>query len=141
MMMCKLCKIKSILNKNKIILLIVFLFSFLNLSVFAEYLSSEKFGYTIDLPDGFYVSDSNETGYFLESDFIPIEIIINVYEGTRFKSTKECLEFSSSKLQGEIQIEDFIWRNRQTSLGSMNFYFNNVLCDSWALCVNLPDNN
>ena len=141
MMMCKLCKIKSILNKNKIILLIVFLFSFLNLSVFAEYLSSEKFGYTIDLPDGFYVSDSNETGYFLESDFIPIEIIINVYDGTRFKSTKECLEYSSSKLQGEIQIEDFIWRNRQTSLGSMNFYFNNVLCDSWALCVNLPDKN
>ena len=52
----------------------------------------------------------------------------------------EAMELAS-KLQGEIQIEDFIWRNRQTSLGSMNFYFNNVLCDSWALCVNLPDKN
>ena len=141
MMMCKLCKLKSVVCKNKFFLLVFLLFSIFNFSVFAEYLSSEKFGYTLDLPDGFYVSDSNDTGYFLESDFIPIEIIINVYEGTRFKSTKECLEFSSSKLQGEIQIEDFSWRNRQTSLGSMNFYFNNVLCDSWALCVNLPDKN
>ena len=141
MMMCKLSKLKSVVCKNKFFLLVFLLFSIFNFSVFAEYLSSEKFGYTLDLPDGFYVSDSNDTGYFLESDFIPIEIIINVYEGTRFKSTKECLEFSSSKLQGEIQIEDFSWRNRQTSLGSMNFYFNNVLCDSWALCVNLPDKN
>ena len=91
MMMCKLCKIKSVLSKNKFFLLVIFLFSIFSFSVFAEYLSSEKFGYTLDLPDGFYVSDSNETGYFLESDFIPIEIIINVYDGTRFKSTKECL--------------------------------------------------
>ena len=97
------------------------------LSVNAEYLSSEIFNYTIDLPDGFYVKESNSTGYFLESDFIPIEIIVNVYDNSRFDSTSECLEYCSSKLQGQIEIEDYTWRNRQTSLGAMSFYFNNVL--------------
>ena len=110
-------------------------------SLSAEYLSSEEFGYTIDLPDGFYVSDSNSTGYFLESDFIPIEIIINVYESSRFSSSSECLDFCADKLQGNIEIENFTWRNRQTSLGSMYFYFNNVLCDAWALAIQLPEKN
>lgn len=136
MIMCKLFN----LNKRFFILFVLIQFFFC-LSVSAEYLSSEEFGYTIDLPDGFYVAESNSTGYFLESEFIPIEIIINVYESSRFSSSKECLEFCSDKLQGNIEIENFTWRNRQTSLGSMSFYFNNILCDAWALAVQLPDKN
>ena len=136
MIMCK--QFNFIKRFFLIFVLFQFLFCF---SVSAEYFTSEEFGYTIDLLDGFYVSDSNSTGYFLQSDFIPIEIIINVYEGSRFSSASECLDFCSDKLQGNIEIQNFTWRNRQTALGSMNFYFNNVLCDSWALAVNLPDKN
>ena len=141
MIMCKLCKIKSVVCKNKFIFLVFLLFSIFNFSISAEYLSSEEFGYTIDFPDGFYVAESNSTGYFLQSDFIPIEIIINVYEDSRFSSSTECLEFCSDKLQGNIELQNFTWRNRQTSLGSMNFYFNNVLCDAWALAVPIPEKN
>ena len=142
MIMCKLFNFyKQNLNVNKFICwFVLFQFVFI-LSVNAEYLSSEIFNYTIYLPDGFYVKESNSTGYFLESDFIPIEIIVNVYDNSRFDSTSECLEYCSSKLQGQIEIEDYTWRNRQTSLGAMSFYFNNVLCESWALAVNLPDKN
>ena len=136
MIMCKLFN----LNK-RFFILFVLIQIFFCFSVSAEYLSSEEFGYTIDLPDGFYVAESNSTGYFLESEFIPIEIIINVYESSRFSSSKECLEFCSDKLHGNIEIENFTWRNRQTSLGSMSFYFNNILCDAWALAVQLPDKN
>ena len=136
MIMCK--QFNFIKRFFLIFVLFQFLFCF---SISAEFLTSEEFGYTIDLLDGFYVSDSNSTGYFLQSDFIPIEIIINVYEGSRFSSASECLDFCSDKLQGNIEIQNFTWRNRQTALGSMNFYFNNVLCDSWALAVNLPDKN
>jgi hypothetical protein len=73
MIMCK--QFNFIKRFFLIFVLFQFLFCF---SVSAEYLISEEFGYTIDLLDGFYVSDSNSTGYFLQSDFIPIEIIINV---------------------------------------------------------------
>ena len=76
MIMCKLFNFyKQNLNVNKFICwFVLFQFVFI-LSVNAEYLSSEIFNYTIDLQDGFYVKESNSTGYFLESDFIPIEII------------------------------------------------------------------
>ena len=135
MIMCKLFNFyKQNLNVNKFICwFVLFQFVFI-LSVNAEYLSSEIFNYTIDLPDGFYVKESNSTGYFLESDFIPIEIIVNVYDNSRFDSTSECLEYCSSKLQGQIEIEDYTWRNRQTSLGAMSFYFNNVLCEN-SFCI------
>ena len=99
MIMCK--QFNFIKRFFLIFVLFQFLFCF---SVSAEYFTSEEFGYTIDLLDGFYVSDSNSTGYFLQSDFIPIEIIINVYEGSRFSSASECLDFCSDKLQGNIEI-------------------------------------
>lgn len=122
----------------KIIFAVVFLF-FLPFSIFSEEFIDEDYGYTLDLPEGFAVSDMTEDGmsYMLSHSGFPVDVVIKLYEGTN--NSEEMLTTSLSKLgASHANIDSFKWRNVDCNITQFSMFSQ---YDGWALSVPLTQRN
>ena len=98
------------------------LFFFLSLfSIFAELMSSAKFGYTIDLPEGFVMVDGteDESMFQFASEIVPVQVLLNVSSSQKNEEAflKANLKKLGAVLKGE-KIDSVSWRRRKAYLAS-----------------------
>lgn len=111
--------------------------------VYGEYVGSETYGYTLDLPEGFVLtaSSGNGSGYQLEHTFYPVDIVLRIYDAATYESAEKAMNSTLIKLSASAETSTVSWRNTESviSLFSMTIPGTYIPCKGWGICIPLPE--
>lgn len=108
---------RSVAFKRFSTLFLILLFSSF---IFAEPITDNDFGYSLDIPEGFEISDYTEDGmsYLFTHPNIPVTLALKVISNPDIKSSAEALSVSLNKLKAKSQIDNFEWNDSKCSISS-----------------------
>ncbi len=107
----------------------------------AEQMQSPTWGYSLDLPEGFDLTSSQEgTRYQFDHSLLPITLIIASYPMERYETAREALENAYTSLQLQGEIESVRWKHTDNSVGVFTIGSSGSEYSGWAASVLLPDN-
>ena len=108
----------------------------------AELFSSSHYGWTLDLPEGFFLSDATDDGlsYFFEHDFMKVRLAIKIFPNGKFQRNDLAMEDALNKLNADGEIDGFLWRERQVSVANFSFQIpgNQTAQSGWGISASLP---
>ena len=111
-------------------------------AVSAELFSSSHYGWTLDLPEGFFLSDATDDGlsYFFEHDFMKVRLAIKIFPRGKFQRNDLAMEDTLNKLRADGEIDGFLWRERQVSIANFSFQIpgNKTAQSGWGISASLP---
>lgn len=128
--------------RKNILRVFAFVFVFLGFSrVHASLITSEKFNYTIDMPEGFEITDmeSDETTVIFKSKYLECYALVKVWPESKFTSSKEALTDTFTRLSASSDFSECIWRRQRCAIAS--FSSSKLLDENakgWAVCAPLP---
>lgn len=131
---------------KKLFLLLPFIFAIQINSLFAELVTSEKFSYSIDFPEGFLLLDGteDETSLLFKHQVLAVNAFIRVWPQSSFKDSKTASVETMKKLSAKIEdSSDFMWRGKTCTLSkfSMKNAAYNETQNGWSLATPLSDNS
>lgn len=128
---------KYIFNTKKIILAIsFFVFSLFNpIKLNAEIIQDSIYKFSLDIPEGFVLSDTSEDGmtYLFTHPNIPVEFSLKIEKTSETKSPY-VLEKTLSKLSAAFSIDDFSWNNTDCAISDFAFKLDKNY-SGWAVCA------
>lgn len=129
------------LKSKHISILCAVVLLFMAIPTQAEILVSENWGYALDLPEGFTLTQKNDEGdsYLFEHTILPVQVVVRLYPITRFDTSKKALDFSFSSLNASGETTEVDWRNADCLLSNFSMSLNNTGYEGWALTTSLPE--
>lgn len=115
-------------------------FIFLSFS-HANLITSEKFNYTLDLPEGFEITDmeTDETTVIFKNKYLEVYVLIKVWQDSRFTSSMESLKDTLTRLKASTEYSQCTWRRQDCTLST---FTSPSLLESnakgWASGIPLP---
>ena len=109
---------------------------------FADYLTSDSYGYTIDFPKGFDVLDGEEDGSsaLLKHQFVQVQVMLKVWNDGTYHDAAAALGATFGKVGAAGDIESVRWRNQNCALST--FTMRNAAVQGeqagWAAAYTLP---
>ncbi len=111
----------------------------------AEFFSSERYGWIMDLPEGFKIADitPDEQSVFMEHTFMPVRLAVKLYPSTRYTRSDLALEDVLNTLNADGEIEGFDWNGAPASISSFSFTLNRNMAkqNGWGLSTTLQEND
>jgi len=117
---------------------------------FATMMTSEKYKYSIDFPEGFEMVDGteDESMFLFASDIVPVQVLLKVSENE--KSAEEFLRANLKKLNAMLtnsvssknKLGEIIWRRKKVSIAQFTMQ-NQIFTETQqgiAVCVPCMDN-
>lgn len=132
-------QLQKFYNKGCLILALV-LFSVLPAT--ADQMGSATFGFSLDLPEGFVVTENtgDGRGYQFKHQFCSVEIIIRIYETRRYQSAQAALEDTLNKLSASsTDIDAVEWRQTDCSLAQFQIALAGHAYGGRGVAVELPE--
>lgn len=131
---------------KKLLLLLPLIFIFTVNSLFAELVSSEKFSYSIDFPEGFQLLDGtdDETSLLFKHQILAVNAFIRIWPKSTYKDSENATTETMKKLSAKIQdTSNFTWRGKTCTLSkfSMKNAAYKDTQDGWSLAAPLSDNS
>ncbi len=123
-------------------ILILFLLYLICFSAFADIITSEKFSYSIDFPEGYEITEMepDETTVIFKNKYLAAHALIRVWPVSKFKSADEALKDTLTRLKASADYSEAIWRRQKCSIAS--FESPALLPDGkakgWGACIPLP---
>ena len=117
--------------KIKFIFFLIILFAS---QLFAEKITDRDFGFSLDIPEGFEISDYSEDGmsYVFAHPNIPVTLIMKITNDMKSKNAGEVLKANLSKLSAKGENDAFLWNN--VECGISNFSMNiDTSYTGWAV--------
>ncbi|MCK9170073.1 MAG: hypothetical protein M0P01_06620 [Treponema sp.] len=108
----------------------------------AESVTDNEFGWSLDLPEGFKVDDHTDDGmsYLFSHDRMPVSLAVKLYEKGTYTSADDALSGAVAKLPaGTCRKTQFIWRNTDCALGTFSMTLGQKEYAGWAEAVTLPE--
>lgn len=126
-------------NIFRIFILVFFFLGFGNLH--ASLITSQKFNYTIDMPEGFEITDmeSDETTVMFKSKYLQVSALVKIWPDSKFKNAKEALSDTFNRLSAQSDFLECIWRRQRCAAAS--FSSPSLLEENakgWAVSIPLP---
>ena len=126
--------------KKLSIIFLLYLFSF---SAFSEIITSEKFNYSIDFPEGYEILDmeKDETTVIFKNKYLQAHALIRVWPESKFKSADEALKNTLSRLKANADYSECIWRRQKCSIASLESTLliqDGTEAQGWGACIPLP---
>lgn len=127
---------------KKILRLFTFILFFFGISnIYASLITSEKFNYTIDMPEASEIMDmeQDETTVIFKNKYLEAYTLIKVWPDSKFKSAKESLTDTFTRLGAESEFSECIWRRQRCAIAT--FSSNKLLDENakgWAVSIPLP---
>ncbi len=128
--------------KKNFLRIFLFFCIFFNFSaLYANLVTSQKFSYTLDLPEGFEITamEADETSVIFKSKYLEAYALSKVWENSRFSSAKDALSQTLSKLKSESEFSECLWRRQKCAIAS--FSSHSLLDENakgWGISVPLP---
>ncbi len=108
-------------------------------SAFSEFYSSSYYGWTLDLPEGFRLSDASDDGlsFFLEHEFMKVRVAVKMYAVERYQRGDLAMEEVLNKLGADGEIDGFLWNGRHASIAQYSFQIpgNDKAQAGWGISV------
>lgn len=94
----------------------------------------------IDLPEGYRVTDLSKDGksFQLQCDFLPVQLIIKIYDKKAYKSAKEAVDDNLTRLKAKSDCESFKWRYQEAALSSFTCTLGSQKVAGYAASAVLP---
>lgn len=126
--------------KKNLILFLLYLICF---SAFADIITSEKFSYSIDFPEGYEISDmeKDETTVIFKNKYLAAHALIRVWPQDKFKSADAALKDTLTRLKAKADYSEAVWRRQKCSIASFESPLllpNNESSKGWGVCIPLP---
>ena len=127
-------------NMRKIsIICLLYLISF---SAFGEIITSEKFTYSIDFPEGYEITDmeKDETTVIFKNKYLLAHALIRVWPESKFKSADAALKDTLARIKATADYSDAIWRRQKCSIASFEspLLLPEGTSKGWGACIPLP---
>ena len=123
------------------LLVIAFVF-FCVLPATADQMGSATFGFSLDLPEGFVVTENtgDGRGYQFKHQFCSVEIIIRIYETKRYQSAQAALQDTLTRLSASsTDIDAVEWRQTDCSLAQFQITLAGQEYGGRGVAVELPE--
>lgn len=115
---------------------------FLTIPAFSEIITSEKFNYSVDFPEGYEILDmeEDETTVIFKNRYLDAHALIKVWENAKFASSMDAIKNTLSRIKASSDFSECVWRRQKCTIASFESAI--VLPDSaaqgWAVCIPLP---
>ncbi|MBQ4378021.1 MAG: hypothetical protein II821_02345 [Treponema sp.] len=110
--------------------------------VFSEIITSEKFSYSIDFPEGYEITDmeTDETTVIFKNKYLAAHALIRVWPDSKFKSADEALKDTLKRLNATADYSEAVWRRQKCSIASFEspLLFPDGAAKGWGACIPLP---
>ena len=109
-------------------MLVIAFVLFCTIPVLADQMGSATFGFSLDLPEGFVVTENSGDGwgYQFKHQFWSAQIIIRIYETKHYQSARLALEDTLNKLSASsTDIDAVEWRQTDCSLAQFQIQLGN----------------
>ena len=123
-------------------LLVIAFVLFCTIPVLADQMGSATFGFSLDLPEGFVVTENtgDGRGYQFKHQFCSVEIIIRIYETKRYQSAQAALQDTLNKLSASsTDIDAVEWRQTDCSLAQFQIALAGQAYGGRGVAVELPE--
>lgn len=132
------------MNKKRLYhgLLVIAFVLFCTIPVLADQMGSATFGFSLDLPEGFVVTENtgDGRGYQFKHQFCSVEIIIRIYETKRYQSAQAALQDTLNKLSASsTDIDAVEWRQTDCSLAQFQIALAGQAYGGRGVAVELPE--
>lgn len=121
---------------------IIFLLYLITFSAFAEIITSEKFTYSIDFPEGYEIIDmeKDETTVIFKNKYLLAHALIRVWPESKFKSADAALKDTLARIKATADYSDAIWRRQKCSIASFEspLLLPDGAAKGWGACIPLP---
>ena len=129
-------------TKNMRKISIIFLLYLITFSAFAEIITSEKFTYSIDFPEGYEITDmeQDETTVIFKNKYLLAHALIRVWPESKFKSADAALKDTLARIKATADYSDAIWRRQKCSIASFEspLLLPDGAAKGWGACIPLP---
>ena len=129
-------------TKNMRKISIIFLLYLISFSAFAEIITSEKFTYSIDFPEGYEITDmeKDETTVIFKNKYLLAHALIRVWPESKFKSADAALKDTLARIKATADYSDAIWRRQKCSIASFEspLLLPDGAAKGWGACIPLP---
>lgn len=130
----------TFLMRNLFFLICGILLSF---SAFSEIITSEKFTYSIDFPEGYVITDMepDETTVIFKNKYLQAHALIRVWPNSQFKTSDEALKNTLTRIKATADYSMAIWRRQTCTIASFEsplLFPDNTIASGWAACIPLP---
>ena len=129
------------MNKRRILLIAAF---FSALTAWSEIITSQKFNYSIDFPEGYQITDmeEDESTVIFKNKYLDAHAIIRIWPQSQYKDSKEALTSTLNRLQASSDFSQSIWRRQKCCLAtfSSSALLPDSLARGWAAAIPLPQN-
>lgn len=105
--------------------------------IFAETVTDQDYGYSLDLPEGYEIKDYSEDGtsYFLQHPNIPVSLIMKVVKDDKGTSNT-VLKNQMNKLNAKTDLDNFDWNRTKCSVGKFSMVLDQSYA-GWSVCAPL----
>ncbi len=132
----------SVYNKYMRKILSFLIALFISGSLFAEIITSEKFSYSVDFPEGYEILDmeADETTVIFKNKYLAAHALIRVWPDSKFKSSDEALKDTLGRLKARGDFSQALWRRQKCSISSFEspLLLPDENAKGWAACIPLP---
>ena len=106
----------------------------------ASILNSQNAGFSIDIPEGFELAEKNgSTSYLFEHTILPVDLIIRLYDESRFKNAEQTAENVMQSLNAEYDKDSIKWRNADCIILTFSFNLGGNIVSGWGLTAETKD--
>ncbi|AEE17136.1 hypothetical protein [Treponema brennaborense] len=109
---------------------------------YAELLYSPTYGYSIDLPEAFALSDATQdgTGYLFDHTIVQVQVTLRIYPAAAYDNANQTLSAVFKKLSAQGEITPVSWRNADCVLAKFTMRLSPQKTSAgWAVCAALPE--
>lgn len=132
-------------KKAKHLAVFVFLL-FFGWGLTCESVYSPTWGYALDLPEGFVLSDREEsTRYLFQHSILPVDLQVALYAKKEFADVQKAAAHIFEQLKMQHKDLPFVWRNKDAFLAMVDFVYapskeyKSKALSGWLLTLELPD--
>ena len=103
---------------------------------YSEIVVDNLYGYSLDLPEGFVLSNQIEEDltYEFTHQNLPLTLISKIYEDQGFLETHEALDYALTKLSSQKDITSFLWNNTESAVSFFSFTLDKEY-SGWAVAT------
>ena len=121
--------------------IILILTGFFSKKIIAEEILDEEYGYSLDVPEGFFHKGTSENNmvWLFEHDRMPVQLVIRIYSEDLFPTCSESLNESLTKLNSNFEkIQTFFWNGTDCAITDFSTDIVNNGVHGWAIAVSAP---
>ena len=115
---------------------------FLSFSAFSEIITSEKFNYSIDFPEGYEITDmeQDETTVIFKNKYLAAHALIKVWENSKFPSSMEAIKDTLSRVKASPDFSECVWRRQKCTIATFEspLLLPDEAAKGWSVCIPLP---